>query len=85
MVINNFEFLIGLLLVILFGYLSLLIIENINYLKILILFELILLLLSLIFIIDINENIEHFILLIIILVGGESCLALTMIFPFIIK
>jgi hypothetical protein len=84
-IFNYFDILTFILLCNLLGYFILLVIEATNYLKILIIFELLLLIITLIFLININENIDHLVLLILVLVGGESCLALSIIFPFIIK
>lgn len=82
---NYFDLLTFILICNLLGYFILLVIESTNYLKILIIFELLLLIITLIFLINITENIDHLVLLILVLVGGESCLALSIIFPFIIK
>jgi len=84
-IFNYFDILTFILLCNLLRYFILLVIELTNYLKILIIFELLLLIITLIFLINITENIDHLVLLILVLVGGESCLALSVIFPFIIK
>ena len=66
-------------------YFIMLILDTDDYLKILIFFEIIILLITVIFLINIYEDIDHIVLLLLVMVGSESGLALSIIFPFLIK
>ena len=66
-------------------YFIMLIFDTDEYLKILIFFEIIILLITVIFLINIYEDIDHIVLLLLVMVGSESGLALSIIFPFLIK
>jgi hypothetical protein len=83
--INNIEILTNIIVVLLVSYCVLLVLDCSDYLRVLIIFELIILFLTLIFITNISECVDHIVLLFLVIVGGESCVALTIIFPFIIK
>lgn len=82
---NYIDITIMSLIIVLLGFFILLVLESQNYLKTLIIFELLLLIISAVFLLITNENIDSLVVQIIALVGGESCLALSIIFPFIIK
>lgn len=82
---NEFYIIQFLLLSSLIIYFIMLILDTDDYLKVLIFFELIILLMTIIFLINIYENIDHIVLLLLVMVGAESGLALSIIFPFLIK
>lgn len=82
---NEFYLIQFLLLSTLTIYFIILVLDTDDYLKILIFFEIIILLITIIFLINILENIDHIVLLLLVMVGAESGLALSIIFPFLIK
>lgn len=82
---NEFYIIQFLLLSTLTIYFIILVLDTDDYLKILIFFEIIILLTTIIFLINILENIDHIVLLLLVMVGAESGLALSIIFPFLIK
>lgn len=66
-------------------YFTLLVFDTLNYLKIIIFFELLILMITVIFLSNIYESIDHIVFLLLVMVGAESGLALSIIFPFLIK
>lgn len=82
---NEFYTIQILLLITLVIYFIMLVLGTDDYLKVLIFFEVIILLMTVIFLINISENIDHIVLILLVMVGAESGLALSIIFPFLIK
>lgn len=82
---NEFYIIQFLLLTNLIIYFIMLILDTDDYLKVLVFFEVIILIMTIIFVINIFENIDHIVLLLLVMVGAESGLALSIIFPFLIK
>jgi len=63
----------------------LLVIFRINdYLKLLIYFEISLLLITVLFLLNLNERIDDMVILFLVILGGESALLLSIIFPFVL-